>query len=55
MRRIERRFERLNDELARREIIGKALEVVARCYPRERLPQKTLYALEEMLQPPGRG
>ena len=29
----------------------KALEVVTRYYPRERLPQKTLYALEEMLEP----
>lgn len=28
-----------------------ALEVVARYYPRERFPQKTLYALEEMLGP----
>ena len=27
----------------------KALEVVTRYYPRERLPQKTLYALEEIL------
>ena len=33
----------------------KALEVVTRYYPRERLPQKTLYALEEILEPPGRG
>ncbi len=30
---------------------GKALEVVTRYYPRERLPQKTLYALEELLEP----
>ena len=29
----------------------KAIEVVARYYPRDRLPQKTLYALEEMLEP----
>ena len=29
----------------------KAFEVVTRYYPRERLPQKTLYALEEMLEP----
>ena len=29
----------------------KALEVVSRYYLRERLPQKTLYALEEMLGP----
>ena len=29
----------------------KALEVVTRYYPRERLPQKTLYALEEILGP----
>ena len=29
----------------------KALEVVTRYYPLERLPQKTLYALEEMLEP----
>ena len=28
----------------------KALEIVARYYPRERLPQKTLHALEEMLE-----
>ena len=33
---------------------GKALEVVTRYYPRERLPQKTLYALEELLGPPER-
>ena len=33
----------------------KALEVVTRYYPRERLPQKTLYALEELLEPPGPG
>ena len=33
----------------------KALEVVTRYYPRERLPQKTLYALEEILELPGRG
>ena len=33
---------------------GKALEVVTRYYPRERLPQKTLYALEEMLESPER-
>ena len=31
---------------------AKALEVVARYYPRERLPQKTLYALEELLVSP---
>ena len=31
---------------------GKALEVVTRYYPRERLPQKTLYALEELLVSP---
>ncbi len=30
---------------------GKALEVVTRYYPRERFPQKTLYALEELLEP----
>ena len=29
----------------------KALEVVTRYYPRERFPQKTLYALEELLEP----
>ena len=29
----------------------KALEVVTRYYPRERLPQKTLHALEELLGP----
>lgn len=29
----------------------KALEIVTRYYPAERLPQKTLYALEEMLAP----
>jgi len=29
----------------------KALEVVTRYYPRERFPQKTLYALEEILGP----
>lgn len=28
-----------------------ALEIVNRYYPRERVPQKTLYALEEMLEP----
>ncbi len=28
----------------------KALEVVTRYYPRERFPQKTLYALEELLE-----
>ncbi|MCY4496289.1 MAG: hypothetical protein OXC14_03305, partial [Rhodospirillaceae bacterium] len=28
----------------------KALEIVTRYYPRERLPQKTLYAMEEMLE-----
>ena len=33
----------------------KALSVVTRYYPRERLPQKTLYALEELLEPAGRG
>jgi hypothetical protein len=27
-----------------------AVEVVARYYPLERVPQKTLYALEEMLE-----
>ena len=32
----------------------KAVEVVTRYYPRERLPQKTLDALEEMLEPPER-
>ena len=31
---------------------GKALKVVTRYYPRERLPQKTLHALEEMLESP---
>ena len=30
----------------------KALEIVTRYYPQERLPQKTLYALEELLEPP---
>ena len=30
---------------------GKALEVVTRYYPRERFPQKALYALEELLEP----
>ncbi len=29
----------------------KALEVVIRYYPRERFPQKALYALEELLEP----
>lgn len=29
----------------------KALEVVTRYYPRERFPQKTLHALEELLEP----
>ena len=29
----------------------KALKIVTRYYPRERLPRKTLYALEEMLEP----
>lgn len=29
----------------------KALEIVTRYYPAERIPQKTLYALEEMLAP----
>ena len=33
----------------------KALEIVTRYYPRERIPQKTLYALEEMLEPQDRG
>jgi hypothetical protein len=28
-----------------------ALEVIARYYPLERFPQKTLYALEELLEP----
>ena len=32
---------------------GKALEVVTRYYPKERIPQKTLYALEELLEPRG--
>ena len=31
-----------------------ALEVVTRYYPRERFPQKALYALEELLEPPER-
>ena len=30
---------------------GKALEIVTRYYPKERIPQKTLYALEELLEP----
>jgi hypothetical protein len=29
---------------------GEALDIVARCYPLERIPQKTLYALEEMFE-----
>jgi hypothetical protein len=29
---------------------GEALDIVARYYPLERIPQKTLYALEEMLE-----
>ena len=28
----------------------KALEIITRYYPKERIPQKTLYALEELLE-----
>ncbi|MCE2475539.1 MAG: hypothetical protein J4F47_08240 [Alphaproteobacteria bacterium] len=31
----------------------KALEIVTRYYPRDRFPQKTLYALAELLEPQG--
>ncbi len=34
---------------------GKAVEVITRYYPLERFPQKTLYALQELLSPSLRG